>query len=199
MNKLRKIFLTPLVLSLALLYGCAGNSGELPVEPTSKPDAASGPDTSGASSSEEEHTPIYITFEGADLEGNTVSQDVFSQSKLTMVNVWATYCNPCLNEMPDLGELAAAYALEDVQIIGIVSDVLEGEDQELAESLVEETQANYPHLLLNESIFYGLLTDVAAVPTTFFIDGEGVVLDTVVGARDKSAWEEMIHGFLEAD
>lgn len=199
MNKLRKIFLTLLVLSLALLYGCAGNSGELPVEPTSKPDAASGPDTSGASSSEEEHTPIYITFEGADLEGNTVSQDVFSQSKLTMVNVWATYCNPCLNEMPDLGELAAAYALEDVQIIGIVSDVLEGEDQELAESLVEETQANYPHLLLNESIFYGLLTDVAAVPTTFFIDGEGVVLDTVVGARDKSAWEEMIHGFLEAD
>lgn len=199
MNKLRKIFLTPLVLSLALLYGCAGNSGELPVEPTSKPDAASGPDTSGASSSEEEHTPIYITFEGTDLEGNTVSQDAFSQSKLTMVNVWATYCNPCLNEMPDLGELAAAYALEDVQIIGIVSDVLEGEDQELAESLVEETQANYPHLLLNESIFYGLLTDVAAVPTTFFIDGEGVVLDTVVGARDKSAWEEMIHGFLEAD
>ena len=96
-------------------------------------------------------------------------------------------------------ELAAAYALEDVQIIGIVSDVLEGEDQELAESLVEETQANYPHLLLNESIFYGLLTDVAAVPTTFFIDGEGVVLDTVVGARDKSAWEEMIHGFPEAD
>lgn len=199
MNKLRKIFLTPLVLSLALLYGCAGNSGELPVEPTSKPDAASGPDTLGASSSEEEHTPIYITFEGTDLEGNTVSQDAFSQSKLTMVNVWATYCNPCLNEMPDLGELAAAYALEDVQIIGIVSDVLEGEDQELAESLVEETQANYPHLLLNESIFYGLLTDVAAVPTTFFIDGEGVVLDTVVGARDKSAWEEMIHGFLEAD
>ena len=107
MNKPRKIFLTLLVLSLALLHGCAGNSGELPVEPTSKPDAASGPDTSGASSSEEEHTPIYITFEGTDLEGNTVSQDAFSQSKLTMVNVWATYCNPCLSEMPGLGELAS--------------------------------------------------------------------------------------------
>lgn len=200
MNKRYKLFLG--ILLLVLLCGCGGDGGELPAgtspetEPAGEPQETPAPEDS---SSEGESESIYITFEGTDLEGNTVSQDAFSQSKLTMVNVWATYCNPCLNEMPDLGELAAAYALEDVQIIGIVSDVLEGEDQELAESLVEETQANYPHLLLNESIFYGLLTDVAAVPTTFFIDGEGVVLDTVVGARDKSAWEEMIHGFLEAD
>ena len=53
MNKPRKIFLTLLVLSLAQLHGCAGNSGELPVEPTSKPDAASWPNTSEVSSSEE--------------------------------------------------------------------------------------------------------------------------------------------------
>ena len=178
-----KIFLGTLALAAVLLAGCGGGSAEKQ------------PEQSTASASQGE----AVQCEGTDLEGNPVTSDLFSQSKLTMVNVWATYCNPCLNEMPDLGELAAAYALEDVQIIGIVSDVLEGEDQELAESLVEETQANYPHLLLNESIFYGLLTDVAAVPTTFFIDGEGVVLDTVVGARDKSAWEEMIHGFLEAD
>lgn len=198
MNKLRKIFLTPLVLSLALLYGCAGNSGELPVEPTSKPDAASGPDTSGASSSEEEHTPIYITFEGTDLEGNTVSQDAFSQSKLTMVNVWATYCNPCLSEMPFLGELAEEYDTEKFQIIGIVSDVIEGNDQSLAENLVEQTSANYTHLLLNESIYYGLLMDVTAVPTTFFIDEDGMLLDTVVGAMKKTAWEDKINGLLES-
>ena len=157
-----KIFLGTLALAAVLLAGCGGGSAEKQ------------PEQSTASASQGE----AVQFEGTDLEGNPVTSDLFSQSKLTMVNV---------------------YALEDVQIIGIVSDVLEGEDQELAESLVEETQANYPHLLLNESIFYGLLTDVAAVPTTFFIDGEGVVLDTVVGARDKSAWEEMIHGFLEAD
>ena len=197
MNKLRKIFLTPLVLSLALLYGCAGNSGELPVEPTSKPDAASGPDTSGASSSEEEHTPIYITFEGTDLEGNTVSQDVFSQSKLTMVNVWATYCNPCLNEMPGLGELAAEYEQSQFQIIGIVSDVKEGEDQTLVESLIQQTGANYPHLLANDSIYQALLAGVSGVPTTFFFDGEGAYLGGVVGSAEKSQWEELIHELLE--
>jgi len=114
-----------------------------------------------------------------------------------MVNVWATYCNPCLSEMPGLGELAAEYDAEKFQIIGIVSDVLEGEDQELAESLIEETGADYTHLLLNESLYYALLTDVSAVPTTFFIDENGTVLDTVVGAMEKPAWEEMINGLLE--
>ena len=197
MNKLRKIFLTPLVLSLALLYGCAGNSGELPVEPTSKPDAASGPDTSGASSSEEEHTPIYITFEGTDLEGNTVSQDVFSQSKLTMVNVWATYCNPCLSEMPGLGELAAEYDPAEFQLIGIVSDVMEGEDRSLVERLIQETGADYPHLLANDSIGQAILSSVSGVPTTFFFDGEGAYLGGVAGSAEKEKWEEIIHGLLE--
>lgn len=178
-----RIFWVTLALAAAVLAGCGGRGGEEP------------PEQSAAVSSREDAAPV--SFEGTDLEGNPVTSDLFSQSKLTMVNVWATYCNPCLSEMPDLGELAAAYELEEFQIIGIISDVREGEDQEAAESLVEQTQANYPHLLLNESIFYGLLTDVAAVPTTFFIDEEGVVLDTVVGARDKSAWEEIIHGFLE--
>jgi thioredoxin-related protein len=41
------------------------------------------------------------------------------------------------------------------------------------------------------------LTDVTAVPTTFFLDGEGNVLDTVVGAMDKESWKEKIDGLLE--
>ena len=39
-----------------------------------------------------------IAFETVDMDGNTVTEEVFTQSKLTMVNVWATYCNPCLSE-----------------------------------------------------------------------------------------------------
>ena len=196
MNKLRKIFFSLLVLSLALLYGCAGNSGELPAKSAPKPDTTSEPAASGASSSEEP-TPIFITFEGTDLEGNTVSQDVFLQSKLTMVNVWATYCNPCLREMPGLGELAAEYDQEEFQIIGIVSDVWEGEDQTHVEELVRETGAAYPHLLANDSISQAILSSVSGVPTTFFFDGEGAYLGGVVGSAEKSNWEEIIHGLLE--
>ena len=136
-------------------------------------------------------------FEGTDMAGNAVSSDILSQSKLTMINVWATYCGPCLREMPGLGELASEYDAKQFQLIGIVSDVLEGEDQSYAESLIQQTGANYTHLLLNESIYYGLLTDVTGVPTTFFFDKNGTLLDTVVGAMEKSAWEEKINGLLE--
>ena len=160
--------------------------------------SVSGSEAAGGASSVSEPSAAPITFEGTDLDGNAVTSDIFSQSKLTMVNVWATYCNPCLSEMPFLGELAEEYDTEKFQIIGIVSDVIEGNDQSLAENLVEQTSANYTHLLLNESIYYGLLMDVTAVPTTFFIDEDGMLLDTVVGAMKKTAWEDKINGLLES-
>ena len=140
-----------------------------------------------------------VAFEGQDIEGNAVSSSVFEDSKLTMVNVWATYCNPCLKEMPELGELAKEYEPDQFQLIGIISDVQEGAGDEALEyalGLIEQTGADYPHLLLNESIYRGLLTEVSAVPTTFFVNENGEVLDVVVGAMKKSAWEEKINTLL---
>ena len=78
--------------------------------------------------------------------------------------------------------------------------MLEEEDEEMlayAADLVEETEADYPHLLLNESLYKGMLQDVSAVPTTFFLNKEGEILDVVVGAMDKSRWKEKIDGLLE--
>ncbi len=141
-----------------------------------------------------------ITFEARDLEGNTVTETVFAESELTMVNVWATYCNPCLSEMPELGELAGEYSSDEFQIIGIVSDVQEESEAEAVEyaaMLVEQTGAAYPHLLLNESLFRSMLSGVSAVPTTFFVNEKGEVLDTVVGAMDKDSWKEKIDGLLK--
>ena len=197
MNKRHKILISLLVRSLVLLCGYGGNSGKPLTEPLLEMEAAGGVSAQEDSSSERESEPVYITFEGIDLEGNAVSQDIFSQSKLTMVNVWATYCNPCLNEMPGLGELAAEHDAEEFQLIGIVSDVMEGEDQTLVENLVQETSANYIHLLANDSIGQALLSGVSAVPTTFFFDQEGTYLGGVVGSAEKSDWEELIHGLLE--
>ena len=190
MYKLRKLVFTLLALSLILLTGCGGKSSELSAGTAPEADKP----VQEEPSSEEEADPIYITFEGTDLEGNTVSQDIFTQSKLTMVNVWATYCNPCLQEMPGLGELASEYDKSEFQIIGIVSDVSEGEDQTLVDSLVQET---YPHLLANASISQAILTSVSGVPTTFFFDGDGMYLGGVVGSAEKSTWEELIHELLE--
>lgn len=200
MNKRHKILFGLLLLSLVLLCGCGGDSGKLPAgtapetEPTDESQETPAPEDS---SPEGESEPIYITFEGTDLKGNPVSQEIFPQSRLTMVNVWATYCNPCLNEMPGLGELAAEHDGSEFQIIGIVNDVREGDDQTLVESLVQETGADYTHLLANDSIDQALLSSVSAVPTTFFFNQDGVYLGGEVGSAEKSDWEELIHELLE--
>ena len=189
MNNLYRLFWGILLLSALLLSGCAKDD-------TGKaPGGDSGPAASSGLESNSSAEPI--SFTGTDLEGNSVSADAFAQSKLTMVNVWATYCNPCLSEMPGLGELAAEYDPAEFQLIGIVSDVMEGEDQSLVESLVQETGANYLHLLANDSIGQAILSSVSAVPTTFFFDGEGAYLGGVVGSAEKEKWEEIIHGLLE--
>lgn len=187
MSKLYQAIFGVLVLLALLLSGCTGGAGKTP---------ESSPAPEAVSAAPAEPSAAGVVFEGTDLDGNLVSSEVFSRSKLTMVNVWATYCNPCLREMPELGELAAEYDAGEFQIIGIVSDVLEGADQSQAERLVRQTGANYPHLLLNESIYYALLTDVSGVPTTFFMDENGVVLGQVSGAKEKSMWEEIINGLL---
>lgn len=204
MSRASKIFWVVLVLSAALLSGCAADSAGKAAEddpvsddPVSTVSNEEAPEETPAEETEEAPQAAPISFEGTDLEGNTISADIFSQSKLTMINVWATYCGPCLKEMPLLGELAAEYDPEEFQIVGIISDVQEGKDQSEAELLVQETGADYPHLLLNESLYYALLTDVTVVPTTFFLDSEGMVLGYVLGAKDKTEWGQVIDALLE--
>lgn len=202
MKKRYHMHLLSLALAAVLTGGCAApDSTSLSSGSSAQATETSDSQTSvSASPQEAKELSSLILFEAQDIEGNTVSSSVFSEAKLTMVNVWATYCNPCLSEMPELGELAKEYDPKDFQIIGIISDVQEGSDLEtleLAADLISKTGADYPHLLLNESLYYALLTDVTAVPTTFFITETGKVADTVIGAMDKSAWEETINGLLE--
>lgn len=194
MRNWRKYCILLGVLPAMLFWGCAGKNT------VQNPEAETQKEENAASEKEKNAASEAVAFEGQDLEGNTVSQEICTQSKLTMINVWATYCNPCLNEMPELGELVQEYDTADFQLIGIVSDVLEGQDEDAlayAAGLVEETGADYPHLLLNESLYGGLLAEVSAVPTTFFLNEKGEVLDVVVGAMDKSHWKEKIDGLLE--
>lgn len=204
------------LLTAGAAAGCTGSPSKTPEAPaqTASSDQAAVQETAQApaqeaSASASESSPVSkdtgsqasaLSFEAQDIAGNTVTSDMFSSSRLTMVNVWATYCNPCLNEMPDLGELAEEYDPKDFQLIGIISDVMEDSDPSVlghAADLITQTGADYPHLLLNESLYYALLTDVTAVPTTFFIDTNGEPIAAAVGSRNKAAWKEIIDGLLE--
>lgn len=219
---MKKRILSLIVLATLAITGCGSSkpneeldkfAEEIIVNPdgtVSEPEATTAPsdvpteapsdtqtETPTATPAEEEK--YFVTFTASTTEGEAWNSEKFANSKLTMINVWATYCNPCLSEMPDLGELAAEYDAADFQIIGVVSDVLaedDGKNIEYAKQLIEETKANYPHLLLNESLYMSFVGAVSAVPTTFFVRQDGSMVGYLTGAMPKENWKTLIDELL---
>lgn len=145
---------------------------------------------------------ILSQFSTQDLDGETVDQDILEDYEVTMVNVWATYCSPCIQEMPDLGELSEEYDDEGVQIIGLVSDVLasdgtvDSEQLALAQEIVNTTSAYYTHIVPSTDL-YPLLSQITSVPTTFFVDENGKQVGSAyLGAKDKEDWEAILDQIL---
>ena len=65
-----------------------------------------------------------ISFETTDLAGNPVkSEELFSPYKLTMINLWGTFCGPCIQEMPGLETLYQTMKAKNVNVIGVVVDI----------------------------------------------------------------------------
>ena len=194
-----------LVMATVLLVGCGGNTDSdnlnIGLEEESITNVDSGSESVDTEENDSTEQSVYVMefTDAQTIYGENVSEDVFANSKLTMINVWATFCGPCINEMPDLGEIAKAYDIADFQMIGIVSDVLEGDVEMLAEAkeIVDETGADYTHLLLNEELYMNLVGASDSVPTTYFFNQKGELLGYLVGAQSKEVWEEIINGLLE--
>ncbi|MBO4229371.1 MAG: TlpA family protein disulfide reductase [Clostridia bacterium] len=136
-----------------------------------------------------------ISFAATDLDGNTVSsEDVFGSHTLTMVNLWGTYCGPCIREMPELEVLNGRLKEKNCAVIGVVIDVSGADDEEMirtAREILSEAGASY----LNLVPWDGLRTDLPStyIPTTYFIDENGnVVGDPVIGAHSADEYEALI-------
>ncbi len=147
---------------------------------------------------------ILSDFTTTDIDGNKVDASVLKGKKLTMVNIWATFCGPCINEMPDLGKISEEYADKGFQIIGIPVDVVDyygniDESQvELAKEIIDETGAAYLHILPSVSLNQAKLNQVTSVPETIFVDENGnQVGESYIGSRSMAQWKEIIDGLME--
>ena len=191
-----------LLLALLMLSGCGNSAGTTPNTDSSAPssnqtDDTQSYDSAASESSDDSAETFQLTFTAKDLDGNEVDQSVFANAKLTMMNIWATFCGPCINEMPELGELAAEGGT-DYQIIGVCADLNGTEDMlEDAKEIVSQTKANYLHLQPAEDL-YPVLTASSSVPVTFFFDSEGKLVGKgILGAQDKDTWSQVISERLE--
>ena len=127
-----------------------------------------------------------ISFTTTDVNGNEVkSEDIFSQNKYTMVNCWASWCGPCVSELPELEKMSKTFAENDCGLIGILVDGSSSKGLSDGKEIIADTGVTYLNIIDWDG-FYDEIP-VQAYPTTFFVDSNGVVVgETVLGVRTKS-------------
>jgi len=118
-----------------------------------------------------------------DLDGNAVSLSDFRGQKV-FLNFWASWCPPCRVEMPHLQEFSEEN--EDVVVLGVNVTTSESNLEDV-EDFVEEFGITFPTLYGTEELFY--LYYVESLPTSYFIDSNGIVNEAVIGPVTKDVLE----------
>lgn len=126
------------------------------------------------------------TLDGKDLKLSDL------RGKAVVLNFWATWCPPCKVELPWFVDLQKQYGSQGLQIVGISED--EG-GKEKVEQFVKEMGVNYTVAVddSNVSEKYG---DVEDLPTTFYIDRSGKIVQFAMGLVDRSEIEQNMKSAL---
>jgi peroxiredoxin len=110
------------------------------------------------------------------LDGRSVSLADF-KGKRVVVDFWATWCPPCVKEIPHFVQLAGETSRDELVLLGISS-----EDTAKLEKFVADKGVNYP--IASAEIDAPPYNEIRGIPTTFFIDRNGIIQDVFVGYRD---------------
>ena len=123
------------------------------------------------------------------LDGETVQlSDLRGQA--VIINFWATWCGPCLREMPDIQTVADKY--EDDLLVLAVNDA---EPEGLVSSYITDLSLRFD-ILMDPTRDVQRLYQVRAFPTTFFIDKDGIVSDAVFGSMTRPIIENRVSAIV---
>jgi peroxiredoxin len=125
------------------------------------------------------------------LQGKTVHLSDF-RGKAVLLNLWATWCDPCKIEMPWFEELQTQYGSQGLQILGVSMD--DAAPSDIAQ-FAKEMHVDYPILVGKESQRQALAESyggLQVLPESFYIDRDGKVVEQVLGLRPKVEIEDYI-------
>ncbi len=133
-------------------------------------------------------------FELSDLDGKNVKLSDY-RGKAVLLNFWATWCQPCKVEMPWFVDLQQRYGNDGLVVLGVAMD---DSGKDAIADFAKEMHVNYPVLLGKEAVAdsYG---SVQFLPTTFYIDRSGKVIDRVFGLVDRKEIEDNVKKALASN
>lgn len=192
---LRKLCLTLLLTVTLLLAGCqsgnnAGNTGAANDNSSNENTAGDTADVSGPIAKGDAYRDFTATLtDGSEF---TLSDH---EGKVILLNFWATWCGPCVGEMPAFEKLQETYG-EDLVLLAVNS----GEDEGTVTSFLEKNGYTFP-VALDPEYAVAMLYPTDAIPYTVIIGTDGKVAVTQVGAGDADTmyahYSELIDGLLE--
>jgi thiol-disulfide isomerase/thioredoxin len=127
-------------------------------------------------------------FELPDIHGKKTHSLQDYKGKWIVINYWATWCPPCLDEIPELVEFHDAHSKKDAVVLGVNHEEL---DRDYLVSFVDEFFITYP-VLVSDPYSQPPFGRLYGLPTTYIISPEGELVTSKTGAVSKATLEEII-------
>lgn len=179
-------------------------SKEEPADKTYKADSdAAENDNNEVKNNALDEFEVYGTFSEFttnDINGNEVTESIFANKDLTVVNIWGTFCGPCINEMPELGAWEKELP-DNVQIVGLIVDIssTDNETQIAAvKQITEKADAGFVNLIGGNGAFDELISSIVGVPTTIFVDKSGNIVGEIIVGADVDRYKSFVNKYIEA-
>ncbi len=132
-------------------------------------------------------TAVAVDMPLTDTQGNKVNLSSY-QGQWVVVNYWATWCPPCIVEMPELQAFHDEHADRDAMVIGINAELI-GKQQ--LQEFLEDYFITYP-IFVSKPTQQSELGLIPGLPTTFLVSPEGKVVARQVGPVTRDMIEQFI-------
>jgi len=176
----KKTFIYAIGLVIVTLVGFVGIKGYLFFNPSEQILGIKSPQLNKASKEMNQmlNGVDLSGFNTKDVLGETVTSNIFSKYKVTMINVWATDCTSCVEEMPEINKLSKNKPA-NTNVITLCTDTAwKDEAIEFAKQIVHENKS-VKVLIPDKVLQKSLANRIVAYPTTIFVDSQGKMIGDV--------------------